>query len=107
MKKHHRNISRAEAKERRMLKQIKATLEASCFNEKTGLNLSPEEYEKAKNDYSTDDPNEPPFFILLEQARAVGMEKEFIEGYKKVHGDIPHGEVIIGGASGIEERFLY
>lgn len=107
MKKHHRNISRVEAKERKALKQGKAAFETFCFNKKTGLNLSPEEYEKAKNDFSTDDPNEPPFFILLEQARAIGQEKEFIEGYKKVHGDIPHGEVIIGGASGIEERFLY
>lgn len=107
MKKKHRNITRAEAKERRMLKRSRLEYETLRFNKETGLNISPDEYEKAKNDWSTDDVDEPPFFVLLEQARAIGKEKEFIEGYKKVHGDIPHGAVIIGGEDGIEDVLPY
>lgn len=105
--KKHRNVTRAEAKERRALKRLKMEFETQRFNKHFGFNLSPEEYESAENDWSTNNPKEPPFIVLLEQARAIGAEKEFLEGYKKVHGEIPHGEVIIGGEDGIEERFSY
>lgn len=100
MKKQHRNVTRREQKERRRLKSLRNKQETELFNSRFGLNLSPEEYENAKNDWSTDDPNEPPFFVLLQEARAFGMEKEFLEGYKKVHGDIPHGEIFVSGENG-------
>ena len=107
MKKRHKNVTRAEAKERRALRRLKMKFEAQAFNQEYGFNLSPEQYESAKNDYSKNDPNKQLFAFLLMEARGRGVEKEFLEGYEKVHGFIPHGTITVGGEDMEEMSFDY